>query len=70
MIGSRSRHLRRGIALNENLPLIVGHLQLIQVESGQVIHEEAFYLTAENVDLRPKDIKGMAITSGRPWTGR
>lgn len=51
------------IVHHEHLPAIVGHLQLVQVECREVVHEDAFYLATENVDFGSENIQGVAITT-------
>jgi hypothetical protein len=41
---------------DEHFPSIRWHLELIKIEGNQVIHEEAFDLTAEYVDFRAENI--------------
>ena len=56
--------------LNQKVPLIRRVLQSIQVECYQVVEEITLNLAPKNVYPGPKDVEGMAVTSGRPWSGR
>lgn len=49
------------VVQHEHLPAIIGHLQLIQVECREVVHEDAFDLATEDVDFRSEDVQRMAI---------
>jgi hypothetical protein len=56
--------------VNQDLPAIVSHLKLIQIKRGEVIHEVAFHLTTEYVDLRTDNVEGMTIPTRGSWAGR
>lgn len=56
--------------LNEQLPLVRGVLQLVQIESNQVIEKETLHLTAKNVELRAEDVQCVTISARRTGTGR
>lgn len=56
--------------LNEQLPLVRGVLQLVQVECYQVVEEEALHLTAKNVELRAKNVERVPISARRTGTRR
>ena len=61
MISSRRWHLAlRATAVtgrNEHLPAIVGHLQLVEIKSRQVVHKVTLHLTTKDKNLGSKNIK-------------
>lgn len=68
VVGSRRRNLSLGWAafmavLNQQLPLISWVLQLIEIKCDQIVEEEPFHLTAKDIELRPKDVEGVAVTT-------
>jgi hypothetical protein len=63
MICSRSRNLRRWIRRGKHFPAIIGHLQLVQIERRQVIHEVSFDLTAKDENLGPQNVERMAVSA-------
>lgn len=83
MIGSSGWDLRWPLAssitiFNENLPFVVGHLQLVEIECDKIIHEIALHLTSKYVYFRPNNVERMAIAtrwsrpggqSSRPLSG-
>lgn len=56
--------------LNKHLPPVVGHLQLVQVEGGEIVHKVTLNLTTKNVDLGSEDVQGVAVATRRPSAGR
>lgn len=51
------------VVQHEHLPSIIGHLQLVKVKCREIVHKDAFDLTAEDVDFGSQDVQGVAITA-------
>lgn len=56
--------------LNQDFPSVTGLLESVQVKCDQIIEKVAFNLTTEDVELAPKNIESMSVSTGRPRTGR
>jgi hypothetical protein len=75
VVGSRRRYLalvgtRIVTVRYQKLPFVLWHLQLVEIESGQIVHEVALDLSTENVDLGPENVQRVAVATGRPRSGR
>jgi hypothetical protein len=62
VVGSRRRYLAlvgaRIVAVGyQELPLVLRHLQLVEVESREIVHEVALDLSTEDVDFGPEDVQ-------------
>jgi hypothetical protein len=49
--------------LDKHFPLVCRVLELVQIESNQIIKEETLNLTSEHVKLRSQDVQCVSITS-------
>jgi hypothetical protein len=56
--------------MNEDLPAIIGHLQLVEIESGEVVHVVILNLTTKNEDLGANNIEGMTVSASWARTSR
>ena len=51
----------RRLGRQKYLPAVIGHLQLVQVESRKIIHEVTLDLAAEDEDLGAEDVERMTV---------
>lgn len=75
MIGSRRRDLacwRSTVVaiFDQEFPLRPRILKIKKIESDQVIEEKAFNLSSKDINLGPKYVQRMTVSSGRPLPWR
>lgn len=70
MVCSSGGNLWGCLAVYENLPPVVWHLQLIKVKGGEIVHEEALDLTTKDVYFGTQDVERMSVTPRRAGASR
>lgn len=63
VVGTSSGDGGRRLRLDQYLPSVVSHLQLVEIERGKIVHEVAFDLATKDVDLGAENVERVAVAT-------